>query len=155
MLGEGQGCFFASGRRRLHLSLDSLRRANTDATESRRLEDASAFLQLCADALGPAPIDPGAADGLAAPRALLSGPGKPGVYPLLDDRALELGEDAKHLEESPPGRRGCVHGLLLEVKIGPSGAEFAEKADKVLQRSAEPVYRPRGDHIDLTANHRL
>jgi hypothetical protein len=74
------------------------------------------------------------------------------VYPFLNNRALELRKYAEHLKECPPGRGGCINRLLFEIKIAPSGVEFAEKADEILQRSAQPVYRPRGDDIDLAAH---
>ena len=42
--------------------------------------------------------------------------------------------------------------MLFEVEVAPSGIEFAKKADQVLQRSAKPVDRPRGNDIDLAAD---
>jgi hypothetical protein len=64
------------------------------------------------------------------------------VYPFLNDRALELGEDTEHLEERPSGGGGCVNRLLFKVEVASSGVKFAKKADEILQRSAKPVYRP-------------
>jgi hypothetical protein len=52
----------------------------------------------------------------------------------------------------PVRRGGCINRLLFEIQIAPSGVEFAKKADEILQRSAQPVYRPRGDDIDLAAH---
>src|ERR1700751_5866296 len=43
----------------------------------------------------------------ASPGALRSRPGETGVDALPDDRALELGKYAEHLEERPSGWGGC------------------------------------------------
>jgi hypothetical protein len=40
----------------------------------------------------------------------------------------------------------------LSREVAAGGVEFAEKADKILQRSAKTVYRPRGNDIDLAAH---
>jgi hypothetical protein len=42
----------------------------------------------------------------------------------LDDAALELGEDAEHLEHRLPGWCAGVDTLLMEVKIDSLGADF-------------------------------
>ena len=44
-----------------------------------------------------------------------------GVYPFLNDRALELGEDTEHPEERPSGGVGCVNRLLFKVEVASSG----------------------------------
>src|SRR5262249_30030940 len=49
-------------------------------------------------------------------------------------------------------RGGCVDRLLFEIKVASGGIEFAQKADEILQRSAKPVYRPRGNDIELAAH---
>jgi hypothetical protein len=59
---------------------------------------------------------------------------------------------AEHLEESPSGRGGCVNRLLFEIEIAANGVQFAKKADEILQRSAKPIDRPRGNDIDLAAH---
>jgi hypothetical protein len=51
-----------------------------------------------------------------------------------------------------PAGGGCVNRLLFEIEVPPSDVEFAKKADKILQRSAKPVYRPRGNDIDLATH---
>ena len=78
------------------------------------------------------------------------------MYPFLNDRALELGEDTEHLEEErPSGGGGCVNRLLFKVEVASSGVKFAKKANEILQRSAKPVYRPRCNDIDLATHDRL
>ena len=62
---------------------------------------------------------------------LHASPGDAGVDALLDDRALELGEYAKHLEQRPSGRRGRVDGLPFEIKVAPRAVQLPEKADEV------------------------
>jgi hypothetical protein len=74
------------------------------------------------------------------------------VDAFLNDCAFELGKYAEHLEERPSGRGGRVDRLLFEKEVPPGSVEFAEKADQILQRSAEPVDRPRGDDIDPAAH---
>jgi hypothetical protein len=71
------------------------------------------------------------------------------VYPLLNDRAVELRKYAEHLKECPSGRSGCINRLLFEIEVAPSGVELAKKDDEILQGSAKTVYRPRGNDIDL------
>ena len=91
-------------------------------------------------------------DRLAALGALVSRPGKSGLDPFLDDRALELGKDAEHLKECPSRRGGCINRLLFEIEVASSGVEFAKKAGEILQGSAKTVYGPRSDDIDLAAH---
>jgi hypothetical protein len=74
-------------------------------------------------------------DWSAALGAFVSRPGDPCVDPFLNNSALELGKYAQHLEESAPGRGGCVDRLLFEIEVAPGGVEFAKKADEILQRS--------------------
>jgi len=47
---------------------------------------------------------------------------------LADHGALKLGEGARNLKHQPPGRRGRVDGLLLEIH-----------AEKVDERASTPV----------------
>jgi hypothetical protein len=69
-------------------------------------------------------VDPCPADRFSAFGALLSCPGEPSVYSLLNDGTLKLGKNAEHLEECSSRRSGCVDHLLLEVQIATSGVEF-------------------------------
>jgi|SRR6516165_10554798 len=66
---------------------------------ARGLENTLTAYQRCADCGFFRCADPRPTDRLAAFGALLSRPGKPGMYPFLDDRALEFGKYAQHLEE--------------------------------------------------------
>jgi hypothetical protein len=75
------------------------------------------------------------------------------VYAFLNDRALELCKYAEHLEERRPGGGGCVNRLLFEIEVAPNSVELAEKADEILQRSTNPVYRPRRYDIDLATHY--
>ena len=108
--------------------------------------------QRCANCRFLVRIDPRPTDRLAALGALVSRPGKPGVDPFLNDRALELCKYAEHLKECPSGRGGCINRLLFEIEVAPNGVELAKKADQILQRSAKTVYRPRGNDIDLATH---
>ena len=108
-----------------HFSFDPLHHAATGAAFSRRLDNTLAARERGTDCRFSRCVDPRPTDRPAALSALVSRSGKSGVYPFLNDRALELGEDTEHLEERPSG------------------------ADEILQRSAKPVYRPRCNDIDL------
>src|ERR1700730_16688185 len=74
------------------------------------------------------------------------------MYPFLNDRALEICKYAEHLKECPSSRGGCINRLLFEIEVAPSGVELAEKADQILQRSAQPVDRPSGNNVDFAAH---
>ena len=74
------------------------------------------------------------------------------MYPFLNYGTLELCKNAEHLKQRASGRGGCVDRLLFEIEVAPSGVEFAKKANEILQRSAEPVDRPRGNEVDLAAH---
>jgi hypothetical protein len=56
--------------------------------------------------------------------ALCLGPPKTGPYPLLNNRALELGEDAKHLKHGLAARRCGVDALLVQEQVNASGMDF-------------------------------
>ena len=73
----------------------------------------------------------------------------------MDDLALEFGEDPEHLEQGAPGRCGRVNGLPLKIEIAADRAEFCEKANEVLQATAEPINRPGRDNIDLAGGCRF
>ena len=74
------------------------------------------------------------------------------MYPFLNYGTLELCKNAEHLKQRASGRGGCVDRLLFEIEVAPGGVEFAKKANEILQRSAEPVDRPRGNEVDLAAH---
>lgn len=40
----------------------------------------------------------------------------------------------------------------MQVKVYAKGMEFVEEGHKVLQRPPQPIYRPRGDHIEPPPN---
>jgi hypothetical protein len=67
----------------------------------------------------------------------------------LNDRALELGEDAKHLKHGFAARRCGVNALLMQEQVNTSGVDFREKADQVLKASAEAIDRPSHYHVEL------
>jgi hypothetical protein len=137
-----------------HFSFDPLHHAATTAAFARRLENALAARERRTDCRFSRCVDPRPTDRPAALGALISRSGKSGVYPFLNDRALELGEDTEHLEERPSGGGGCVNRLFFKVEVASSGVKFA-KNDEILQRSAKPVYRPRCNDIDLATHDRL
>jgi hypothetical protein len=80
---------------------------------------------------------------------LRAGPGDARAHALLYERALELGEDAEHLEHGSSGRRRGVEALLVEVEIAADGVQLVEETDEILQRAAEAIDRPGCHHIDL------
>src|SRR5215471_19700258 len=116
-----------------HLGFDPLHHASTGFELAGGFENAFTARQRCADCRLFCCVDPRPTNRFPAPGALLSRPGKSGVYPFLDDCALELGKYAEHLEERPPGRGSRVDRLLFEIEIASGGVEFAQKADEVLQ----------------------
>ena len=59
----------------------------------------------------------GLTDRLSALGSVLASPRHPGLYPLLDNRPLELREDPEHLEEGAPGWGGRVNRLAFEIQI--------------------------------------
>jgi hypothetical protein len=63
-------------------------------------------------------------DRLAAPGALDPGPCHAGAHPLLDQRALKLGERAKHLKHRLTCRRGGIEALLMQVEIDLERVQF-------------------------------
>jgi hypothetical protein len=71
--------------------------------------------------------------------ALLHGSLKPGADSLADHAALKLGKGARNLKHQPPGWRGRIDGLLLEIR-----------AEKVDERASTPVDRPNHDHVKTT-----
>jgi hypothetical protein len=57
------------------------------------------------------------------------GSGDAGANALDDNRPLELGEHAEHLEERAAGRRGGVYPLLMKVQVAADGAQLAQEGD--------------------------
>ena|SRR5215472_13959980 len=88
------------------------------------------------------------ADWFAAHRPDDARPGNSSMNAIFDDGTLELGEHAEHLEQRAPSRRGCIDRLPIHVEIAAGTVQLAEEAHEILQRAAEPVYRPCRDHID-------
>src|SRR6516165_2905317 len=119
---------------------------------ARGLENTLTAYQRCADCGFFRCADPRPTDRLAAFGALLSRPGKPGMYPFLNNRALELCKNAEHLKQRASGRGGCIDRLLFKIEVAPGGVEFAKKANEILQRSAKAVDRPRGGDVDLATH---
>jgi hypothetical protein len=56
---------------------------------------------------------------------------------LLDDRALELGEDTKHLKHGLAPRRGGVDALLMQEEVDANGVDFRQEADEVLKATTD------------------
>ena len=99
-----------------HLGFDPLHHASTGFELAGGFENAFTARQRCADCRLFRCVDPRPANRFSAPGALFSRPGKSGVYPFLDDCALELGKYAEHLEERPPGRGSSVDRLLFDLR---------------------------------------
>ena len=69
---------------------------------------------------------------------------KPGSDPLSDNLPLKFGKYAHHLEQRFAGRR-LVSTLVHTDRIHPYGMKFAERGNKILERPAQPMYRPSAD----------
>jgi hypothetical protein len=77
--------------------------------------------------------------------ALGLGPRQPGIYPLHDHGALELGEDATYLKHRPARRGGRVDGLLVQRNSAQRqgiAPEFNQERAEGLSRFVEPMGRP-------------
>jgi hypothetical protein len=73
-----------------------------------------------------------------------------GLAPTLPQhRALELGEDAHHLEHRLAGRGAGVEALLVQVQIDALGMQLGEEPDQLLQRPAEAIDRPCSHLVEL------
>ena len=92
---------------------------------------------------------------LPAPGALCARPGDAGCDPLVDQRPLEFGEHAQHLEKRLTRGRACVYALPIEVQINPGAVELAEKGNEILQAAAETIDAPSRDDIELMPGYRL
>jgi hypothetical protein len=77
--------------------------------------------------------------------ALKAGPLKPGADSFLNDRSLELGKDAQHLEHGLAGGGGRIEPLLMQEQIDPERVEFGQEANQVLQAAAETIDVPSPD----------
>jgi hypothetical protein len=136
-----------------HFSFDPLHHAANGAALARRLKNTLAARERRTDCRFSRCVDPRPTDRPAALGALVSRSAKSGVYPFLNDRALELTPSIWKMR--PSGGGGCVNRLLFKVEVASSGVKFAKKADEILQRSAKPVYRPRCNDIDLATHDRF
>jgi hypothetical protein len=79
--------------------------------------------------------------------ARLHGSPKPGANTLADHAALKLGKGARDLKHEPPGRRGRVNRLLVEVQIDAASLQLPNCAKEIDQRAAEPVDRSSHDNV--------
>jgi hypothetical protein len=93
-------------------------------------------------------IDRWLADRLAGFGALDARPRHAGENTFDDDRALELGEHAEHLKESPTSRCGGVDCLPFEVEIDTGAIKLTQEANEVLQATTEAIDAPSGDDIN-------
>jgi len=87
--------------------------------------------------------------------ALGFGSGLTGDDPAGDDRPLELGEDAQHLEEHPAAGRARVDGLLVEIEVAASGLDVRQEAHQIAQGASKPVNAPRRHDVHLAPRHGL
>src|SRR5579883_25076 len=141
----------ASVRRDSERSLDPLHRADPDAEGARRLQHAHLPPQSAGDRALFGGGDAWPPEALAlAPR-----PRQARFDALDDDGALELGENAHHLEHRFPRRRAGIEPLLMQVQIDALGVQLAEEADEILQRAAEAIDGPGGDQVDFPTRDRL
>jgi hypothetical protein len=70
---------------------------------------------------------------------------------LLDDRALKLSEHPEHLKQGPPGRCCGINALHMQIEIDAVCLDLPKEGYKVLQRTAQPVNRPGGQHVVAAA----
>src|SRR6266568_998500 len=136
----------------IELALDALDGADADVMLGGELADAgAALLQGVPDFALDGDRDRWPAETLA----LGASTSKAGVNSVLDDAALELGEDAHHLEQRlAAGRRG-VHALLMEVQVDLEGMQLSQERDQVLQRPAKSINRPGHDDVELAPGRAL
>jgi len=136
-------------------SLNPLHRANPGPGEPGGLNDTDPACQLDSDCFNLGLREWGLTNRLAALGPVLASPLHPGFDPLLDDRALELGEHPEHLEQGASGWCRRVNRLVLKIEIAPDRAQFGEKADEVLQRAPKPIDRPCRDNVNLAGRCRF
>jgi hypothetical protein len=98
-----------------HLPLNPLHCGHASPAQPRRLDDLGSFLQLSADLLDLVTRQRLLSDRLTALRAMDARPRHAGLDPAANDRPLEFGEDAEHLENGPSSRRGRVERLLMQI----------------------------------------
>jgi hypothetical protein len=94
-----------------------------------------------------APFQLGVDEGPTAVLATGLGPSNARIHPLADHRALELGEDAHHLEHGLARRRRGVDALLMQEQVDAQAVQLGEEAAEVLQRAAEAIDGPCHDDI--------
>src|SRR2546422_507286 len=136
----------------IEFALDALDGADADVMLGGELADAgAALLQGVPDFALDGDRDRWPAETLA----LGASTSKAGVNSVLDDAALELGEDAHHLEQRlAAGRRG-VHALLMEIQVDLQGMQLGQERDQVLQRPAKSINRPGHDDVELAPGRAL
>ena len=66
-----------------------------------------------------------------------------------DHAALELGEDATHLEHGTARRCGRIERLPMQVQVTAHRLQLAHEANQILKAAAQPIDRPSRDHVDL------
>jgi len=84
-------------------------------------------------------------------RALGLGPRQADHDTFVDHAAFELGKHTHHLKHRFAGRRCRVDPLLMQIQVDVFSEKFLQDADKVDQRSAQPIDAPGCDHIKLLA----
>jgi hypothetical protein len=150
-------------RRSLHLAaVTSLARCDyplhgtsADAEFAGDAQDAFAVSLRCADGFLNGGGDPGTANGPAGLGPAQLGTLHTGSDALLDHGSLELGKDAKHLEQRPPSWCRGIQPLPVQVQINPFGVKLTEEGEQILQRSPEPIDGPGGDHIEVSTHKTL
>jgi hypothetical protein len=115
--------------RLVHYRFDPLRRGYTSPAQPRGLDDAGALLKLGADLLDLVPRQRLLSDWFPAFGAVDTRSREPSLDPAPNDRPLEFGEDAEHLEHGPSRWRGRVEGLLMQIQIAP-GTIGAPRGDR-------------------------
>jgi hypothetical protein len=84
----------------------------------------------------------------AGPLPLCLSPGHAGLYPLANERTLELGQVGHHPEHELALRRGRVHVLLVADESHPARLELTERIDQRPGRAGEAVVAPDQHHIE-------
>jgi hypothetical protein len=67
----------------------------------------------------------------------------------LNDRALKLGEDTKHLKHGLATRRCRVDAMLMQEQTDAGGMDFREETKQALKASAQTVDRPSHHHVEI------
>ena len=136
---------------RRHRGHYPLNRARADARRFYGLQDTRATSQQHTDLRFLRASDRRAATVLpVGPRTINAGP-----HAFLDHAPLDLSEHAHHAEHSVAVQIGSVQPLLMQVQPAAARFQLHQEADKALQGSAEPIHRPRCDHVDVALGARL